>query len=180
MSKITFYFTDCFSDFASFKTAITDYTNQVIEDDFLNKIYLKICIKYAVSNIRFTIKEMFIYQFCSIFDDEFSKFKRRYDINQNLKNITIDNIKILSETISNTADNPNYTPDTPDKALDYITQQNAVFQKINDLDAYARQLESLMTEGFEEFLNKFKELFVALVDNSPIFYEDNEDNEDNE
>lgn len=177
MSKITFYFTDCFSDFASFKTAITDYTNQVVDDGFLNKIYLKLCIKYAVSNIRFTIKEMFIYQFCSIFDDEFSKFKRRYDINQNLKNITIDNIKILNETISNQADNPNYTPDTPDKALSYITAQNAVFNKINDLDAYIRQLETLMTEGFEEFINKFKELFVSFVDNEPVFYCDNDNEE---
>lgn len=177
MSKITFYFTDCFVDFESFKSAIADYTSQAVDDDFLNKIYFKFCAKYAASNIIFTIKEMFIYQFCNIFDDEFSKFKRRYDINQKLKDITIDNIKILNETISNQAENPNYTPDTPDKALSYITAQNAVFNKINDLDAYIRQLETLMTEGFEEFINKFKELFVAFVDNDSVCYCDDEDEE---
>lgn len=176
MSKITFYFTDVFSTFDEFKSAINDYTNVVVDDDFLNNLYTKFCIKYQISNIRFTIKEMFLYQFCSIFDNEFSKFKRRFDINEKMKKITLENIQILNEVISNYGENPNYENANAKEALTYITNQSATFTKLSELDAYLKQLDTLLTEGFEEFLNKFKELFTAFAFDNPIYYCDEGDN----
>lgn len=180
MSKITFYFSDVFPTFEDFKSAITDYTNVDVEDDFLNILYTKFNIKYQVSNIRFTIKEMFLYQFCSIFDNEFSKFKRRFDINQKLKNMTLDNIKIISEAVANFSETPNFKLEKPSDAVDYINNQTASFGKIGDLEAYLKQLDALMTEGYEEFIDKFKELFVAFAFDDPIYYcEGENENETN-
>ena len=89
---------------------------------------------------------------------------KRIDIQDKLRNLTDDELRMGNKTIMNSALNPETSPSAGSlEELTYINQQNTSGNKKSYLNAYADLWELLKVDVTEDILNKFKPLFKIVV-----------------
>ena len=101
----------------------------------------------------------------------------RLEIQEKLRGRTEDEILTGSRQIYNNAQNPSTEPstDTTDE-LQYINEQNVTKNRRGKLDAYAMLMELLRSDVTNEFLTKFKTLFLTVIEpEEPLYYVSEED-----
>lgn len=83
---------------------------------------------------------------------------------QNLRNISEDDLLKGSKAIYNHAFNPSAAPTTGTlEEIDYINDQNTTNYKKSKMDAYTQLWELLKTDVTGEFLAKFQKCFKQFV-----------------
>lgn len=104
-------------------------------------------------------------------------WEKRLDIQEKLRGLSEDEILTGSRQIYNNAQNPSTEPstDTTDE-LQYINEQNVTKNRRGKLDAYAMLMELLRSDVTNEFLTKFKTLFLTVIEpEEPLYYVSEED-----
>ena len=104
-------------------------------------------------------------------------WEKRLEIQEKLRGLTEDEILTGSRQIYNNAQNPSTEPstDTTDE-LQYINEQNVMKNRRGKLDAYAMLMELLRSDVTNEFLTKFKTLFLTVIEpEEPLYYVSEED-----
>lgn len=104
-------------------------------------------------------------------------WEKRLEIQEKLRGLTEDEILTGSRQIYNNAQNPSTEPstDTTDE-LQYINEQNVTKNRRGKLDAYAMLMELLRSDVTNEFLTKFKTLFLTVIEpEEPLYYVSEED-----
>ena len=82
-----------------------------------------------------------------------------------MRELTPEEIESGGVQIHNLADNPSVTPNTgSSEYLDYIKQQNTTIGKKGKLESYALLLSLLKTDVTQEFINRFKSLFLTIIE----------------
>lgn len=90
---------------------------------------------------------------------------KRNDIQVELRGLTADQIRSGEFSIYNTALNPATAPSTNDTTeLNYINQQNTSRKQKSVLGAYNELLLLLETDVTGDYIDKFKKLFLTVVD----------------
>ena len=102
---------------------------------------------------------------------------KRNDIQVELRNLTADQIRAGDFNIYNTALNPATAPSDNDTTeINYINQQNTSRRKKSVLGAYNELLLLLETDVTGDYIDKFKKLFLTIVDPKCTYiYESEED-----
>ena len=104
-------------------------------------------------------------------------WEKRLEIQEKLRGLSEDEILTGSRQIYNNAQNPSTEPstDTTDE-LQYINEQNVTKNRRGKLDAYAMLMELLRSDVTNEFLTKFKTLFLTVIEpEEPLYYVSEED-----
>ena len=104
---------------------------------------------------------------------------KKLDIQHTLRNLSYDDIMTGATAIYNTALNPDTVPSTQStNELPYINEQHVSKRLKNIVQAYG-ELEMLLdTDVTEQYLSKFKKLFMYIVDPTCTYIYETEDEGD--
>lgn len=145
----------------------------------MSTLYILLYGRYGDSHIASRNEDQFITKLYSTIFMYGPTWKKRLDIQEKLRGISDEDLMVGGKAIYNTALNPGTEPTTATlEELDYINSQNTTNYKKSKMDAYAQLLAMLETDVTNEFLDKFKKLFLVVVaPDYPLLYETKE-NED--
>lgn len=148
----------------------TIYTNDLIET-----LYYLLYAKYGNSSIASSDQNQFKYKvFMTIFEYG-PAWKGRLKIQEKLFNLEPDSDDVQNGTINfyNHAENPDTAPETDAyQVLEGINSQNTNLYKRGKLEGYSLLNDLINTDVTEEFLGKFKKLFLKVVmPQAPLWYE---------
>lgn len=168
-------FIEIFPTFEDFKNYYDSLDSSLkVVDNSLATIYFLLCGKYANSNIASSVEEQFKIRLFSIIFMYGPVWSKKLEIQQAIRGLDINSDDVLkgTKTIYNNASNDGGSPATnTTEELKYIDNQSTTNIKYSKLDGYSKILDLITNDVTENFLNKFKELFIVLVESqSPKIY----------
>ena len=169
-------FTDVWQTAESF---VSDYKNNGIETTISDKtattLYYLLYSRYGNNVLASSDTNRFKYDVWATIFSYGPTWEKRLEIQDKLRNLTDDELFNGATQIYNHAYNPGTAPST--NTLDELTainEQNTSKSKKGKMDAYAMLIALLETDVTESFLDKFKKLFLKVVQPElPLWYATN-------
>ena len=172
---INLTFSDVFSTADEFKaeyeasTLATDISK--IKSENVNILYYLLYARYGNSVIASFDENQFKYKVFSIIFQYGPSWERKLEAQKVIRGLSEDELVLGTKRINNRSYNPS-TPPAPDEELSTINEQYTDRWKKSKLEGYASLLALLETDVTEEFIAKFKKLFITIVEpNMPLWYE---------
>lgn len=143
-----------------------------LSDDNLTTLYYLLYARYGNSNIASSDENQFKYKLFSTIFMYGPAWQKRLDIQQKLVNLSDEEIVKGTTAIYNSALNPSTQPSTQTlEELNYINSQNTTKYKKSKIEGYATLYSLIETDVTEEFISKFKKLFITIVEPElPLWY----------
>ena len=174
-------FTDVYESVEDF---LADYKGcgipTTISDNSAQTLFYLLYGSYGNDIVASSDINRFKYKLFSIIFQYAPNWEKQLEIQNKLRGLTEDDIRLGSRQIYNTAQNPSTEPstDTTDE-LQYINNQNVTKNQRGVLEGYATLLSLLRTDVTQEFLNRFRKLFLTIVQpEEPLLYITEVDNND--
>ena len=174
-------FTDVYESVEDF---LADYKNCgipiTISDNSAQTLFYLLYGSYGNDVVASSDINRFKYKLFSIIFQYAPNWEKQLEIQNKLRALTEEDIRLGSRQIYNTAQNPSTEPstDTTDE-LQYINNQNVTKNQRGVLEGYATLLSLLRTDVTQEFLNRFRKLFLTIVQpEEPLLYITEVDNND--
>lgn len=174
-------FTDVYESVEDF---LADYKDcgipTTISDNSAQTLFYLLYGSYGNDIVASSDINRFKYKLFSIIFQYAPNWEKQLEIQNKLRDLTEDDIRLGSRQIYNTAQNPSTEPstDTTDE-LQYINNQNVTKNQRGVLEGYATLLSLLRTDVTQEFLNRFRKLFLTIVQpEEPLLYITEVDNND--
>ena len=132
--------------------------------------------RYGNSHISYTDEDQFVYALFSIIMTYGPAWAKRLSIQEELQKLSLEegsDIYLGSGAIYNHALNPGTAPSTQTlNELPQINEQNTTKYRKSKLEGLASLAALLETDVSEEFLGKFRKLFIRVVaPDRPLIYE---------
>lgn len=166
-------FTDVYPDADTF---LADYTNNGIKTTISNEsattLYYLLYSRFGNSTISSSDTNRFKYDLFGTIFSYGPTWEKRIEIQEKLRNLTDDDLFTGATQIYNHAYNPGTAPSTGTlDELTAINEQNTNKSKRDKMSAYSMLLSLLETDVTEQFLDKFKKLFLRVVQPElPLWY----------
>ena len=174
-------FTDVYESVEEF---LADYKDcgipTTISDNSAQTLFYLLYGSYGNDVVASSDINRFKYKLFSIIFQYAPNWEKQLEIQNKLRALTEEDIRLGSRQIYNTAQNPSTEPstDTTDE-LQYINNQNVTKNQRGVLEGYATLLSLLRTDVTQEFLNRFRKLFLTIVQpEEPLLYITEVDNND--
>jgi len=184
-------FTEVWDEAAKFKTdflaspfagAISS-TESATTKDNVTILYYLLYAKYGNNPIANFDEEQFKYKVYSIIYSYGPAWEKRLDIQDKLRKLSDDDLRLGSKAIYNAALNPSTEPSTGSlEELDYINEQRTSNFKRGKLEGYSLLWDLLATDVTTEFISKFSICFSKVVrpERINIFVTEEDDDDDND
>ena len=166
-------FTNIFDSFEVFEeTYINCGIPTTLSTASLTTLYYLLYARYGNSSIASSDENQFKHKVMSTIFMYGPAWEKRLDIQKKLLQLSDDEIIKGTTAIYNTALNPGTQPTTQTlEELTYINSQNTTKYKKSKLEGYAALYSLIETDVTEEFIGKFKKLFITIVEpNLPLWY----------
>lgn len=166
-------FTDLYPEVSSF---ITDFQGNGIPTKISNgsatTLYYLLYARYGNSHINNLDENQFKYRLFSTIFMYGPTWEKRLEVQDKLRALSDEDLRIGSKQINNHAYNPSSAPDTGTlEELDYINEQGTLNYKKGKVDAYMWLMDALKTDVTKSFIDKFEELFLKIVaPQTPLVY----------
>lgn len=173
------YFTRKFSDIyptldaflADFTTFSTEGLNpafinntQTSTVNTINIVYYLLSARYGYSHIAGSSEDLFKLRLFTIIYQYGPTWEKRLNLQLQIRSLDLSALREGNVLINNVALNPSTAPTTSTMdELTHINQQNVNKYKRNALTAYSEQWDMLETDVSEEFIDRFKSLFIKIV-----------------
>lgn len=118
--------------------------------------------------------DVFLEQLSLIIAENFREFFLIRELLDVVSSSKIQDLIVGMETVTNVADNPNYTTD-PDEILKYIGQQSRTKSKENVVDVVYRVVKRIKVNEITKELDKYQELFINVIPRYEYIYTDEEE-----
>jgi hypothetical protein len=142
------------------------------KDTSINTIFYLLCARYGNSHIANSDENQFKLKLFSTIFQYAPYWEKKLDIQSTLRGLTEEQLREGSKQINNHSYNPSTAPttDTLDE-LPTINEQTGTKFKKSRLDAYGILSDLLERDVTEEFIGKFKKLFLYIVEPQlPLWY----------
>lgn len=142
-----------------------------ISDDSAKTLYYLLYARYGNSSIRNWDETQFKYKLFSTIFMYGPSWEKRLEVQAKLRALKEEELTLGAKQIFNHSYNPSTAPstDTLDE-LKTINDQNVTKNQRSKLDAYNLLLSLLETDVTNEFLNKFKPLFMQIGFDEPDIF----------
>lgn len=168
-----------FNDIWEDPTEFIDYYSncgipaELKSEDSVKTIFYLLTARYGNSTIASSNIEQFKLKVMSIIFQYGGTWEKELEIQRKVRELSDADIETGSVTIFNHSFNPSTEPSTDSLTeLPTINEQNTNRVKRNKIDAYASVLDILKKDVSEQFLSKFKKLFLYVVQpEAPLWYE---------
>lgn len=170
-------FCDIFPDFETFLASYEENKLKLMTD--VESVYYLLYAAYGNSVISSSDEKRFQYGIWSTMYMYGPTWERRMSVQAELRAMSIDQLVDGSKAIHNHAYNPSTAPSTGStNELPYINEQNTTKYKKSKIEGYSILLQLLETDVTKEFIDKFKKLFLTIVQpEAPLWYVTNKENE---
>ena len=155
---------------------IDDYNSNgiqpIISDKSITTLYYLLYARYGNSHIASSDETQFKYKLFTLVFMYGPTWEKRLEIQEKVRGLSLDEIMDGGKAIYNHSFNPSTAPstDTLDE-LPTINDQNVTKYKKNKMDAYNILTTLLETDVTGAFLDKFKSLFLTIVEPElPLWY----------
>lgn len=149
--------------------------------DNITILYYLLYAKYGNNPIANFDEEQFKYKVYSVIYSYGPAWEKRLDIQDKLRKLSEDDLRLGSKAIYNQALNPSEAPGTGTlDELGYINAQNTSNFKRGKLEGYSLLWDLLATDVTTEFVNKFNICFSKVVRPERINIFVTEEDEDDE
>lgn len=138
----------------------------------LERIYYMLYARYGNSHVSFSDENQFIYNVFGLIFQYGQTAAKRAEIQEKIRALGPDELTAGSFAMYNFAANPDTAPTVAaETELNFISTQNTTRYKKSPLEGYANLLSLLETDVIEEFLGKFRRLFIrVLAADYPLTY----------
>lgn len=193
MSRLPSYDTKLFSEIyseaskfvADYKAsglydATAGHLNNSLSDEKATTLFYLLYAKYANNPIANLDENQFKYKMWSIIFKYGPAWEKKLDIQNKLRELTEDEIRLGSKAIYNHAYNPSTEPSTASlEELTAINEQNTTNYKKSKLDAYGALWQIIVSDVTGAFIKKFERLFKQFVtpERTWIYVQELEDEE---
>lgn len=184
----TMLFTDVWNSAEDFLASYEEagvFTEPVIEDgkvvkagtkltdDEITLLFSLLYSRYGNSPIANRDVNQFKFKVFTIIFQYGPSWSKRLDIQERLRALSEDELRVGAKAIYNAAFNPSTAPTTGSlEELEYINQQNTTGYKKSKVEAYSILWEALKSDVTGEFIKKFENCFKKFVrPEHPIIYE---------
>lgn len=172
------YRTRTFADiFPSYTEFMNDYNINPLRINFtsgltISHIYYMLYAYYGNSHIAYTDENQFKYYMWSIIFQYGPSVSKEREIQDKLRSLSDEDLKLGGKAIYNHSYNPSTAPSTSTlEELTTINDQNTTNYKKSQMEGYAMLLSLLKKDVIEEFMRKFKVLFIkVLAPDYPLLY----------
>jgi hypothetical protein len=174
---INFTFSDVFSNADEFKaeyeTSMLASSISKIKPESVDILYYLLYARYGNSVVASFDENQFKYKVFSIIFQYGPSWERRLEAQKVIRELSEEDIIKGTKRINNKSYNPSTAPTTDTlEELTTINEQYTDGWKKSKLEGYASLLALLDTDVTEEFISKFKKLFITIVEpNLPLWYE---------
>ena len=97
-------------------------------------------------------------------------WEKKLSIQADIRALSLDDLQEGAKQITNHANNPNTAPSTSAlEELEFIDEQHQTNYKRNKIDAYGSLWTMLATDVTEEFLNKFRNIFMFVTNEQDVY-----------
>lgn len=165
---------------------ISDYQEcgipALLTEESMQTLYYLLYARYGNSTIASSDENQFKYKLFSTIFQYGPTWEKRLEVQASLRAMDLEELQKSATAIYNHSMNPSTKPTTNTMdELQTINDQNVTKHKRSKTDAYALLLSLLETDVTEEFINKFKKLFLTVVSPElPLWYKTNIGEEDND
>lgn len=140
-----------------------------------NLLYYLLYARYGNSHIAFSDENQFVYALLSKIFQYGVAWEKRLIIQQDLAKMTEEDMRLGGEATYNSALNPTDAATTTNtgsrEAINYVNSQNKTLYTKTRLEGYANLLALLESDVTEDFLIKFRSLFIkVLAPDEPLLY----------
>ena len=171
-------FNDIYPTFEDFKDDVAIYNSIGLNPNFKEgtnqTLFYLLSARYGNSSVANSDENQFKLKLFSYIFQFAPYWEKRLDIQKKLRNLTEEEIMAGAKQLANHAYNPSTEPSGPNVVNGEITsvneQHNTKFTK-GKVNAYGELFYLLRSDVTEEFLGKFKRLFIYIVEpESPLWY----------
>ena len=161
--------------FPTVEEFVAEYTNSALSrlsQKDITVLYYLLYGNYGNSSIASSDENLFKYKMFSVIFEYGPTWAKRLEIQEKLRNLTEEELITGGRAIYNHATNPSSLPSTSSlEELDYIDNQSTTNYKKSKLEGYSLLVGLLETNITEQFIKKFRKLFIAVVEpESPLWY----------
>jgi hypothetical protein len=138
----------------------------------LKQLYIMLYAHYGNSHISYSDENQFIYYMFSIIYQYGPTVIREREIQDKLRGLTDAELTLGGKAIYNHAYNPSTAPSTTTlEELPTINDQNTTNYKKSTMEGYATLLALLKKDVIDEFIHRFKQLFIQVAaPDYPLLY----------
>ncbi len=129
----------------------------------IKRIYYLLEARYANNPIANYDEHQFVSKLFTIVFQYGPTWAKRLDVQDKLRALTEDQLRLGSRALYNHALNPTEIPSDTNTEISYINDQNTTKYTKSPLEGYAMLEELLRTDVTNEFLNRFQKLFKQFV-----------------
>ena len=165
MNLLPQYDTKLFTDiYDKVDTFVADYNTinlgGITDPTLINKLFYLLYAKFGNSPIANLDENQFKYKLFSTVFMYGPAWEKKLDIQNEIRNLSADELLQGAKAIYNHALNPETDPSTlaPDE-LTYINEQNTTQYKKSKMDAYGQLWRLISTDVTADFLAKFNDCF---------------------
>lgn len=136
-------------------------------------LFYMLYARYGNSHIAFSDENQFIFALFTMVFQYGPTWAKRLHIQEQLRAIKDEDLMLGGKAIYNHGYNPSTAPSTSTlEELTTINEQNTTNYKKSKMEGYAILMELLDTDVSEEFLTRFRKLFIkVLAPDRPLLYE---------
>lgn len=173
-------FTDIFENVEAFKEGFgSSAFAGAINEDELTKLYYLLYARYGNSHIANSDETQFKYKVYSVIFQYGPTWAKNLSIQASLRGLTENDLITGAKAISNHGFNPSTVieegPNPNDGEITTTNEQTKTRYIKSKMDGYAMLVSLLEKDVTEEFINKFKKLFLIITEPlRPLFYESEE------
>lgn len=170
-------FNEIYENYNAFEQDFQLYSGVGFDPQFKNTtstslVFYLLSARYGNSSIRNSDENQFKLKLFSTIFQYGPTWEKRLDIQKELRGLSEDELLTGTKQINNHSYNPSTEPstDTLDE-LTTINEQTSTKYKKSKMDAYANLMALLEKDVTEEFIGKFKKLFITIVEPQlPLWY----------
>lgn len=180
-SYLNMTFADVYPSIDEFKTDAKGLAAKLIPADFtddsLEVLYYLLLARYANNSIASSDINRFKLQLFSLVFQFGGTWQKKVELQSEIRALSLDKARIGNRQIDNHASNPALPPSTASlEELQYIDAQSSRGYKKGELETLAQMSSILEQDVTEEFLSRFKKLFIWVVSpQRPLWYITHED-----
>lgn len=170
----TLCFDEIFTSYENFK-AYTDelalYDSSDIFGEAVNEqIYYLLYNHYLGCAIAYNTEDEFCAEFGIAYQQYFKQFYAKKKQLENIYSLTAEDLQIISEALSNFANNPNYKTGQPFEMLDFTSQQTRGRTKAGKLQAYLNALQVMPDAQINDLIKKFDYLWLDILEINDVYF----------
>lgn len=166
-------FQEIFPSGEAFKTSLQASDIPLkLKEESVYLLYGLLYARYGNSHIMDSDENQFEYKIASTIFMYGPTWEKRLEVQEELRNLTIDELRLGSKDIYNSAMNPGTAPSTSYlEELPAINSQNTTSRKKSVAEGYSILLALLETDVSKEFIDRFSKLFIKILEpDYPLLY----------